>query len=136
MKLTLAKKKRSVLNSGLKKTTTSSGVVMWHLNGRPHSPWGLKPAISQPDGCEDWYKKGFRHRAGDKPAMIRPWGEMEWWIDGKLHREGDKPARILPTKRQWWVDGELHRDGGLPAVEYGDGSREWWENGKRIVRWS
>ena len=27
--------------------------------------------------------------------------------------------------------GQLHREGGLHAYEHGDGSKEWWINGKK-----
>jgi hypothetical protein len=37
------------------------------------------------------------------------------------------------TKR-YYRDGVLHRDNDLPAVEYDNGSREWWVHGKRL-RW-
>jgi len=30
--------------------------------------------------------------------------------------------------REWWVNGKLHRKSG-PAVERADGTREWWVNG-------
>ena len=30
--------------------------------------------------------------------------------------------------QQWWVQGRLHREDG-PAIEYEDGSREWYLGG-------
>ena len=31
----------------------------------------------------------------------------------------------------WWLDGELHRNNG-PAVEYRDGTKVWYLNGKQL----
>lgn len=31
----------------------------------------------------------------------------------------------------WYVNGKLHRDNDKPAVEYADGTKEWWVDGKR-----
>jgi len=36
-----------------------------------------------------------------------------------------------PHVRYWYLNGKLHREDG-PAVEYADGRREWWVNGKYI----
>ena len=33
----------------------------------------------------------------------------------------------------WYVNGKLHRDNGLPAIEYADGDKEWWVNGKNMT---
>ncbi len=43
-----------------------------------------------------------------------------------------KPAAIPKMSvlkdgtKKWRVKGKLHRDGDLPAVEYPDGTKEWW----------
>ena len=38
-------------------------------------------------------------------------------------------CRIYTTgDKRWYLNGELHRTGG-PAIEYSDGSQEWWING-------
>lgn len=34
--------------------------------------------------------------------------------------------------KMWWVDGQLHRLDG-PAVEYADGSKEWYINHKKCT---
>lgn len=51
-------------------------------------------------------------------------------------------SRVIPFRRTghkasdgsvfWWIDGELHREDG-PAVEYVDGSKEWFLNGKKMT---
>ena len=31
----------------------------------------------------------------------------------------------------WWLNGERHREDG-PAIEYADGTREWYYKGNRV----
>ena len=40
---------------------------------------------------------------------------------------------VLAGRSKIWHDGlgHPHRRGGLPAVEWANGSKEWWVNGKR-----
>lgn len=46
-----------------------------------------------------------------------------------LHRE-DGPAIEWPDgSKSWYRNGKRHREDG-PAIEYADGSKEWWLNGK------
>jgi hypothetical protein len=48
-----------------------------------------------------------------------------------LHRVDGGPAvEYADGSREWWVDGNLHRVDG-PAYEGADGSRQWWVDGKR-----
>jgi hypothetical protein len=49
---------------------------------------------------------------------------------GELHRT-DGPAVEWPDgTREWWVDGKLHRVDG-PASDWPNGYREWWVDGKK-----
>lgn len=49
--------------------------------------------------------------------------------DYKLHREGGLPAvEWFDGSAEYWVNGKCHRDGGLPSVDYVNGNREWWVN--------
>ena len=32
----------------------------------------------------------------------------------------------------WFIDGKLHRTNG-PAIEYADGSKKWWIDGKQLT---
>jgi hypothetical protein len=49
-----------------------------------------------------------------------------------LHRDDDLPAiEYADGGKEWWVNGKRHRDGDKPAVETFDGRKEWWFNGKR-----
>ena len=50
--------------------------------------------------------------------------------DGLLHREDDPAVEYADGSREWYRGGKLHREDG-PAVEYADGSREWYLHGKR-----
>ena len=58
------------------------------------------------------------------------------WIDGKyliwakLHRE-DGPAIEYPNgSKEWFLNGKRHREDG-PAVEYTSGSKHWYLNGEK-----
>ena len=48
----------------------------------------------------------------------------------QLHREGDLPAiEWANGDRHWWINGKRHRDNGLPAIENADGDKFWFRNG-------
>ena len=32
----------------------------------------------------------------------------------------------------WYKNGLLHRDNKLPAIQYPDGQKEFWRNGKKV----
>ena len=49
---------------------------------------------------------------------------------GELHRE-DGPAIEWPNgSKEWWQNGKRHREDG-PAYERPDGTKEWWYNNLR-----
>jgi hypothetical protein len=52
---------------------------------------------------------------------------------GQLHRIDGPAVEYVDGEKQWWVNGKLHRDGDLPAViKYEDGKLSyegWFENG-------
>ena len=86
------------------------------------------PARILPDGEEEWWFRGAKHRL-DGPAVI--WAEgarKEWWRDNKLHRE-DGPAVEEDGFEEWHWHGSLHRNGG-PAI-IARGGKEWWVHGQR-----
>jgi hypothetical protein len=59
---------------------------------------------SFPDGTQEWYQDGLRHRT-DGPAILHPDGSQEWCQNGVWHRV-DGPARIVTSGRvEWWQDG-------------------------------
>jgi hypothetical protein len=67
----------------------------------------------------------------DKDKTIR------WFNDkGELHRlDGrlDGPAvEYADGSKEWYVDGKLHRLDG-PAIEYTDGHKAWYVNGEDMT---
>jgi hypothetical protein len=64
-------------------------------------------------------------------VRINSRGDRRWCKPGTyiLHRLDGPAVEYADGTRQWWVDGKLHRLDG-PAVEYADGSREWWVDDK------
>ena len=51
--------------------------------------------------------------------------------NGKYHRENDLPAiEYANGTKEWWLNGKLHRENDLPAVEYASGTKHWYQNGE------
>ena len=51
--------------------------------------------------------------------------------DDQLHREDGPAVEYADGTRQWWIDGKLHRE-DVPAAEWEDGEREWFLDGKQL----
>ena len=58
------------------------------------------------------------------------------WIDNdgyptrnKLHREDGPAIEYADGFKYWYLNGKRHREDG-PAAEYIDGSKEWYRNGE------
>lgn len=86
------------------RTINSYGVVdYWDTEGKLHNPDG--PATIHPD------KPTYRLVTGRDPSEIG---------DGWFHQQ------------RWFFHGMLHRTDG-PAVEWGDGSVEYWVNGESLT---
>jgi hypothetical protein len=48
-----------------------------------------------------------------------------------IHHREDGPAVEYPDgDKSWYINGKLHREDG-PAVEYADGGKAWFIDGKR-----
>jgi hypothetical protein len=47
-----------------------------------------------------------------------------------LHREDGPAIEYADGSKEWYLNGKRHREDG-PAIEYADGSKEWYLNGKR-----
>jgi hypothetical protein len=45
------------------------------------------------------------------------------------HREDGPAVEFSNGNRSWWLNGKLHRDDG-PAVEYANGIKYWYKNGE------
>ncbi|RTK96153.1 MAG: hypothetical protein EKK64_04950 [Neisseriaceae bacterium] len=51
---------------------------------------------------------------------------------GLLHRDCDFPAvEYANGTKEWWKKGVRHRDYNMPAIRYFNGDCEFWVNGKR-----
>jgi hypothetical protein len=50
---------------------------------------------------------------------------------GNLHRADGPALEWADGSKEWYVNGKLHRADG-PAVEYSDGYKAWWVNGKFV----
>ena len=55
---------------------------------------------------------------------------IEWKNkEGMLHRLDGPALEFDNGSREWWVGGKRHRGDG-PAIEWGDGHKEWYLNGR------
>jgi len=58
-------------------------------------------------------------------------GTIEWHNEaGRLHREDGPAIEYANGTKEWWVNGQRHRVNG-PAIERADGAKFWYLNGKR-----
>jgi hypothetical protein len=56
---------------------------------------------------------------------------IRWRNDkDQLHRHDEPAIEYADGSKSWYVDGKLHRLDG-PAFERADGSKSWWVDGKR-----
>ena len=54
------------------------------------------------------------------------------WGKATFHRENDKPAiEWLDGSKEWYKEGKIHRESDLPAIERSNGSKYWYKEGKR-----
>ena len=116
----------------------SNGTKSWYLNGEFHREDG--PAYEGVDGSKFWLIKGKLHRE-DGPALEWADGTKEWFLNGHNYSEEgfnkkvteikDPPTEIDSDGNKIWKDdkGNLHRLDG-PAVEYTNGTKAWFVNGK------
>ena len=50
--------------------------------------------------------------------------------DGQKHRDDGPAVQWQDGSMEWWVNGKKHREDG-PAVQWSNGSKEWWVSGKK-----
>lgn len=69
---------------------------------------------------------------------ILPDGSTIWLKDAIFHRDNDLPAKILANgTKEWWENGKRHRSAKdkegytLPAIEHHTGTKEWFKDGQR-----
>ena len=58
--------------------------------------------------------------------------ETYWYKEADmkiLHRENGPAVEYNNGYKAWYIDGKRHHTDG-PAVEYSSGAKEWWLNGK------
>jgi len=63
---------------------------------------------------------------------IDEYGHKYYYKDKAMtiyHRLDGPAVEYADGTKVWWVDGKRHRLDG-PAVEWADGSKEWWVDGK------
>jgi hypothetical protein len=64
---------------------------------------------------------------------IGKYGDKHYYKDKAMtiHHREDGPAVEYPDgDKSWYINGKLHREDG-PAVEYADGGKAWFIDGKR-----
>lgn len=68
----------------------------------------------------------------DLPTKVDAFGTKYWKnTQGQLHREGDKPAiEYANGDKCWFQNGKRHRNGDQPAAECANGDKHWYQNGK------
>jgi hypothetical protein len=50
-------------------------------------------------------------------------------LNGKIHREDGPAVEYVDGSKEWYLNDKLHREDG-PAMEWANGSKSWWLNGK------
>lgn len=60
-------------------------------------------------------------------------GTTRWYNEEGLYNREDGPAiEYVDGTKEWWLNGELHREDG-PAKEWADGYKAWYLNGKKLT---
>ena len=71
-------------------------------------------------------------------------GDKYYYSDKEMtifHRDDGPAIEYADGSKAWYLNGKLHRDDG-PAIEWATGSKYWWLNGERhredgpAVEWS
>ena len=67
----------------------------------------------------------------DKPEMTIDDVGNKYWLNYKClsHREDGPAVEYANGTKLWFINGKQHREDG-PAVEYADGSKYWYVDGK------
>ena len=60
-------------------------------------------------------------------------GDRFWHNEkNQLHREDGPAVEYTNGYKSWWINGKYHREDG-PAIEYTSGNKEWWINGNELT---
>jgi hypothetical protein len=74
-------------------------------------------------------KTHFLH-SDNGPALVFPDGSNEWYLNGKRHRIDGPAIKYADGSKSWYLNGRKHRTDG-PAIEWANGREEWWVNGSQ-----
>jgi hypothetical protein len=65
----------------------------------------------------------------ESKLTISEHGTKEWKLpNGKWHREDGPAIEWGDGSKEWYLNGFCHREDG-PAIEYSDGDKSWYING-------
>ena len=146
----------------------NGGDKEWWKHGQKHRD-GDKPSAYE-NGIRWWYKNDKKHREGGKPAIIYADGYKLYFLNGKQYvpkhvlrkknkKRLDRVRKNVEVKKnrlledlnedkktelgngrymieyddgikEWYKNGRLHRGGDLPAVIYARGIKMWYKNGR------
>jgi hypothetical protein len=62
-------------------------------------------------------------------------GDKLYYSDREMkirHREDGPAVEWSDGYKAWWLNGKLHREDG-PAIEHVNGDKSWWLNGKYLT---
>ena len=60
-------------------------------------------------------------------------GTIKWYNkDNQLHREDGPAVEYANGDKFWFINGKQHREDG-PAIEYANGDKLWFINGKKLT---
>ena len=127
------------------------GTEMWYRNSELHRVGG--PAVIRKTRCCMLFAKLFYKYRTDGPATFIRNGNKVWSRHGEFYRTNGLPVEYDIKECVWYSDDEYgngpkfthtcftkewychnkrHRVDG-PAIEYADGSFEWFVNGVRVT---
>ncbi len=50
----------------------------------------------------------------------------------ELHREDGPAIEYADGSKSWWINGKLHRENG-PAIEFSSGGKHWYINDRHLT---
>lgn len=75
------------------------------------------------------YHKEFLDEYFEQQVFIED-NNVVYKIRGVIGRKDDLPAiEYIDGTKCWYKDGKHHRDNDLPAIEYADGTKKWYKGG-------
>jgi len=119
----------------------------WYQDGARHRDG--KPAYIQykenQENNERWYQHGKLHNENG-PAIVGETSFQRYWLNGQQYKTKEEYEKALDifqntklkvnssgTQRHYRKNDagkwELHRDGDLPAVEFKNGTKQWYQHG-------